>query len=230
MALKDDLETEVAKVYKDKWERRDGQVVPEDADLKLGNDGVDLEATVLYADLADSTKLVDNYKDWFSAENYKTFLLCASKIIRAEGGVIRAFDGDRVMGIFIGDSKNTSAVRCGLKINWAVKNIIEPAKKKQYENTKYVMKHVVGIDASKIMAARTGIRGSNDLVWVGKAANYAAKLAAMSEEYPTWITHRVYDNLGDSAKYSSGTNMWEERKWAAMNEMRIYRSTYWWSL
>lgn len=92
------------------------------------------------------------------------------------------------------------------------------------------MKHVVGIDTSKIMAARSGIRGANDLVWVGRSANYAAKLSAMSEAHPTWITGRVYDAMADTVKLSDGKNMWEERKWTAMNDLRIYRSTYWWSL
>jgi hypothetical protein len=48
---------------------------------------------VLYADLADSTKLVDEYQRPFAAEIYKTFLHCAGKIIRAEDGTITAYDG-----------------------------------------------------------------------------------------------------------------------------------------
>jgi hypothetical protein len=39
------------------WETRDGQVVPNSEDLKLGNDRVELEAVLLDADLADSTML-----------------------------------------------------------------------------------------------------------------------------------------------------------------------------
>jgi len=230
MGLKSDLENDVKKVYKEKWERRDGRKIPEDTDLKSGNDAVDLNATVLYTDLDESTKLVDNYKDWFAAENYKTFLQCATKIIRSEGGHIRSFDGDRVMGIFIGDSKNTSAVRCGLKINWAVKKIIQPKLKERYPNTKYVMKHVTGIDTSKVMVIKGGIRNSNDLIWVGKAANHAAKLSALSADYPTWITDKVYDNMNKKVKMSDDENMWVERKWTAQKNRRIYRSTYWWSI
>lgn len=229
MGLKEDLQTEVADIYKLEWSRRAGQKVPEDVDIKLVNDGVELEATILYADLADSTPLVDNFKDWFAGEQYKAFLLCASKIIRSEGGHIRSYDGDRVMGIFVGDVKSTTAVRCALKINWAVQNIIEPAKAKQY-NTTYAMKHVVGVDTSKLLAARAGIRGSNDLVWLGRSANYAAKLAALPESHQTWITHRVYDVMKEPVKLSNGKNMWEERKWTTMNNMRIYRSTYMWAL
>jgi class 3 adenylate cyclase len=73
--------------------------------VKLGNDAVKLSATVLYADLADSTKLVDGHTKQFSAEIYKTFLHCAAKIIRSEDGVITAYDGDRVMAVFIGDRR-----------------------------------------------------------------------------------------------------------------------------
>lgn len=230
MGLKADLEADVQKIYNYKWSRRNGRKVPEDSDLNAGSDAVDIEATILYTDLDESTKLVDNYKDWYAAENYKTFLQCATKIIRSEGGLIRSFDGDRVMGVFIGSSKNTSAVRCGLKINWAVKNIIQPKLVKRYPNTKYVMKHVTGIDSSKIMAVKAGIRNSNDIAWIGKAANHAAKLSAMPSSYSTWITNAVYDNMSKEAKFSGNKNMWEERSWKAQNDRRIYRSSYTWKL
>jgi class 3 adenylate cyclase len=54
-------------------------------------------------------------KHRFAAEIYKTFLHCAAKIIRSEDGVITAYDGDRIMAVFIGNAKNTSAVRAALK-------------------------------------------------------------------------------------------------------------------
>ena len=53
MAVKDDLETEIAAIFRDQWERRDGTEVPTDTSLKLGNDSIDLNATVLYADLSE---------------------------------------------------------------------------------------------------------------------------------------------------------------------------------
>ncbi len=230
MGLKDDLTTSVQKIFKEQWSTRVGTVVPESDDLKLGNDAVKLDATVLYADLSGSTKMVDRFKRHFAAEVYKSFLHCSAKIIRAEGGEITAYDGDRVMAVFLGDSKNTSAARCGLKINWAVKHIVNPAMKDQY-TTDYEVKHTVGIDSGDLWVARTGIRGSNDLVWVGYAANYAAKLNELSADYPTRITHRVYNHMHKSAKISSdGRDMWESRRWTDMNNLSIYRSSFWWSL
>src|ERR1700722_14447454 len=105
MGLKSDLETKVKEVFSSNWEKRDGTVIPDDSSLSLGNKGVELDATVLYADLSGSTSLVDSQSQNFSAEIYKTFLHCAAKIIASESGVITAYDGDRVMSVFIGGYK-----------------------------------------------------------------------------------------------------------------------------
>jgi len=231
LAFKDDLTNEVTAIFNDSWAERDGTVVPIDASLKLGNDAVRLNSgTVLYADLSDSTKLVDGYKNWFAAEVYKAFLRCAARIIRSEGGEITAYDGDRIMAIYLGDTPKTNAVRTGLKINWVCKNVITPAMQKKFPTNTYVLKHTVGIDASPLFVARAGIRGANDLVWIGRAANYAAKLCTLDHDYPTWITKVVYDSIMDTIKISNGTNIWEARAWTAQNNMPIYRSSYWWSL
>ena len=228
MSLGKDLTKEVRKIFKDIWSTRDGQKVPESEDLQLGNDAVKLDGTVLYADLDASTNLVDNYKPEFAAEIYKTYLHCAAKVIRSEGSVITSYDGDRIMAVYIGESKNTSAARSALKINYAVTKIINPLLKECYPNDNYSVRQVVGIDTSKLFIARTGIRGSNDLVWVGRAANYAAKLCSFSPNYPSRLTETVYNKLNDSAKYSSnGTLMWTLDPFETMNGLRIYRSTWW---
>ncbi len=228
MGLADDLESEVAAILRTKWDEREGRVVPDTNDVKLGNDAVTLDGTVLYADLADSTDLVIGYKPWFAAEIYKCYLHCASKIIRDEGGVVTAFDGDRVMAVFLGDFKNTSAARCALKINYAAANIVTPAIEKEYPKSPYKVHQSVGVDTSKLFVARTGIRGSNDLVWVGRAANYAAKLCSLREGlYASWITDAVYSIMDDNAKYSDGKSMWEQRTWTARNTT-VYRSNWWW--
>lgn len=230
MGLKDDLQNEVKNIFANQWQIRDGKKVPETEDLKLGNDAIKITATVLYADLAESTTLVDNQKPHFAAEIYKSYLHCASKIIRSENGVITAFDGDRVMGVFIGDSKNTSAARCALKINHAVVKILNSAVKNQYSQNPYKIKQCVGVDTCELWVSRTGVRGSNDLVWVGRAANYAAKLCSLREgTYASYITASVFNNMHDSVKFSSDKRlMWEQRTWTAKN-LTIYRSNWMWT-
>ena len=231
MSLKDELEQRVASIFTENWEERDGAVVPEADSLRLSNDAVRLDGTVLYADITGSTKLVDGSQDWFAAEVYKAFLLCASKLITSEGGTITAYDGDRVMAVYIGDAQNTSAVRTALKINWARENLVNALLKKHYPNDTYAVQHTVGVDTSPLFVARTGIRGSNDLVWVGRAANYAAKLSSESPVFPTYITAAVYDRIHESVKLSGDKmNMWTKLAWTAMNNATIYGSTYWWPL
>lgn len=230
MALKSDLEAQVKALLKTEWKVREGTVVPTDANVTLGNDAVKINATVLYADLADSTKLVDGYEWWFAAEIYKSFLHCAAKIIQAYNGTITSYDGDRIMAIFLGNRKNTEAVSAALKINWVAKYLIQPAIKQEYPAKPFVLQHVCGIDTSILHAAKTGVRGANDLVWVGGAANYAAKLSALDHANPTWITQSVYDVMLPEAKLANGVNMWIKYTWKAMNGMTIYASTYHWSL
>lgn len=231
MVLKEDLEAAVKTIFKEVWSERDGEVVPDPEDLNLGNDAVNLSATVLYADISSSTVLVDSYESRFAAEIYKTFLACAAKIIKDEDGAITAYDGDRVMGVFIGKGKNTSAVRTALRINTAVLQVVKPALKAQYPTSPYDLKHVVGVDTSNLLVSRIGVRNDNDLVWVGRAANYAAKLSALNAGFATYITHSVYDNINDSVKYAlTKEDIWQARKWTAMNDMSIYASNYYWTV
>jgi class 3 adenylate cyclase len=233
MTFKADLEKEVREIFQASWKEREGRAVPDPEDLSLGNDAVKLKATVLYADMADSTDLVDHYHHPFAAEIYKAYLRSAARIIKNERGSITAYDGDRIMAVFLGDTKETSAVRSALKIHYAVTEIINPLMRKQDPNTKYQLKHVVGIDTSELFVARIGVKNDNDLVWVGRAANYAAKLCSLNGNYTTYITSAVFNAMDRSVKYGGNDNrepMWEERVWTARNSLKIYGSTWWWQI
>ncbi|MGB4065313.1 MAG: adenylate/guanylate cyclase domain-containing protein [Azonexus sp.] len=231
MGLKADLTTEAKATLSQIWEEEATTKVPVSEDLRLNeNHAKHLEsATVLYADLDGSTNMVDTYSWSFAAEIYKIYLRSAAQIIRSEGGSITAYDGDRIMAIFIGDNKNTSAVKAALQINYTVNEILRPAIKNQYPNTSFILKHVIGVDTSNLRAARIGVKGDNDIVWVGQAANYAAKLCTLSEK-PLWITKAVFEMINKMVKFAdeteSGTPMWEKRFWTPMNNFEIYCSTY----
>ena len=228
MGLVDDLAAEVVATFTTDWESRDGRQVPEPEDIQLGNDAVRLTGTVLYADLAESTKLVDTYPPEFAAAVYKAYLHCASRLIRNAGGSITAFDGDRVMAVFHGTTKNTSAALCALWLNWAVSHVLNPILKHLFPKIDYAIAHGVGVDVSKLFVARTGVRGDNDLVWVGRAANCAAKLSALRESgYPLLITGDVHDNMLPQAQKWLGKAMWEWDYWPAKNNLVVYKSDWW---
>lgn len=230
MSVKQDLEAAVAKIFGDRWNERSGRTVPAPEELSLGNDAVKLDGTVLYADMTDSTKLVDSHAAVFAAEVYKAYLVCAARLIKAEGGTITAYDGDRVMAVFIGDYKNSSAAKAALKINHAVREIVNPALARHYANQAFRLQHVVGIDTSSLMAARIGVRNDNDLVWVGRSANYAAKLAGLGEPNTVFITDEVFRQLSDDCKYGGNPKrlMWSPKRWSQRNDMSIHASTWSW--
>lgn len=226
-----ELRSAIDDILQNKWKEREGQYIPDPEDLQLGNDAVKLDGTVLYADMTDSTGLVQGYKNWFAAEIYKIYLSCASELIRNNSGTVTAFDGDRVMGVFIGGSKNSSAARCALEINHMVSREINPKIKKKYPNTSYEVRHAVGIDTSSLFVARTGAWGANDLVWVGRAANYAAKLCSIrGHSGATFITSDVFNKLSDDSKFGGDPkqNMWSKTTWDEMGTT-IYRSSWRWA-
>jgi adenylate cyclase len=232
MALIDDLTTNTDAIVKRTWARRDGTVVPDTDDLGLGNEAVDLEATFLYADLADSTELAIQSQT-IAAEVFKAYLMGTTRIIRSLGGEIRSFDGDRVMGVFLSGQKNTSAVEAGLKINYFFSQILIPAFTNFYTSRVLRLTQTVGIDTSKVMVVRSGIRNNNDLVWVGRAPNIAAKLSTLREGYATYISKAVFDVMMDSSKYGGDPRqlMWEARIWnsgKAYSVESVYRSNWWW--
>ncbi len=230
----DELKEDVAAIVHKAWTTRDGTVIPVTADLKLGNDRVVLNAVLLYADLADSTELAVSNKEQ-AAEVYKAYLQGVTKLIKRNGGQIRSFDGDRVMGVFLDGAKNTAAATCGLQVNWFFKNALVPKFQSFYRTLgAFPFAQTVGIDSGQIQVARAGVRADNDLIWVGRAPNVAAKLSSVRQDsVSTIITELVYKNMLDGAKLGGNPlqNMWTEYNWEPgklYGAAKVYGSTWWW--
>ena len=172
MGLKEDLTAEVRAFAVQNWgDIPNGYVVPTADSLTFANTGIHVNACVLYADLHRSTEMVDSLTEMHAAERYKAFLKCAAKIIKANDGTITAYDGDRVMGIYLGADKATRSIKTAFELNYAVQNIINPIFLAQYAHAQLSLRHTVGIDFGQLLVAKVGVRVDSDLVWVGPAAN-----------------------------------------------------------
>ena len=235
MSLSDDIKTDVQGFIDTPWNIRKGQVVPSSTSVALAGGAVELDATFLYADLADSSKMAKELDRRVAAKIMKSFLATSCRLIKSLGGTIQSFDGDRVMGIFVGSSKNSDAAKCALQINYVVKNVIKTEFEKKYEsvrNASFRIKHGVGVDTGTVITVRAGVRGSNDLIWIGRAPNLAAKLSDLRESpHHTFITASVYNMLNDDSKYGgqNNENMWESRIWKFLGDsIRVYRSSWRW--
>jgi class 3 adenylate cyclase len=208
MGLNSDVKTGINDVLAPAWVEVNGQKVPETEDIALSNGAVNLQATYLYADMADSTGLAQQYKKFAVAKVIRCYLNAATRIIKYHDGEIRSFDGDRVMGIFIGGSKNTNAVKAALNISWAVEKVINPKLKAKWDSFDWKMDHGVGIDTGDAMLVRGGVRGTNDIVSIGGAPNVAAKLSEIRSSKTIYISEDVYDHTSDEVKYADTTNIW----------------------
>jgi class 3 adenylate cyclase/uncharacterized protein (DUF1778 family) len=226
---KDEITEQVKESFKKQWTIESAKKVPKPYEVHVGNKGEFLNATCLCAKIVNSEDLSNNYKPEFVAEIYKNFFYCASKIIRYREGSIVCVDGNSILGVFLGDSKNSNAASCALQCSHAVNEIITPALTELYPKGDPVeFRYGVGIDSGRLLVTRNGIPGADDYHWIGSAIDYAVKLCDLSEDYNTlWITQAVYDNLSDDTKYGGNPreNMWEERSWTDVKKT-IYRSAW----
>jgi hypothetical protein len=182
MTLLASLDEEVTNAIGLTWDTRDGRLVPGTDEVALLG-AVKLDATVLYADLSQSSKLATEFHQSTSARIIRCFLRSMSRLIREHEGTITAFDGDRVMGVFVGDLKNSRAATCALKMNYVVSKIIGPKVTNHFASLRdagFAISHCAGIDTKaqylrfeRASEVRTTLFGSDEPpTWQRSSANY----------------------------------------------------------
>ncbi len=165
------------------------------------------------------------------------YLDLSVRIIRRNGGHIRSFDGDRVMGIFIGNGRSDASVKAAMQIKWACKELIQPKLVARYgsiSNSGWVLNSGIGIASGDAFIIRGGVRRTgSDLVSVGAAPNLAAKLSDIRHDpYHVRIGAGAYGGLTAAGRLSQGVLMWEGVYTQKMGgkEYKYYRSSYHWSI
>lgn len=235
MTLQDDVSEGVETVLSTPWDTRDGTTVPSTDTVKLKDGAVKVDATWVYADLAESSKLAQTVSHEVTGKVIRSYLNAASRLLKHYGGEIRSFDGDRVMAIFIGGSKNSNAVRAALAINWAVSEVLKPKLEGTFLSTlaNWDIKHGIGIATGEALIVRGGVRNSNDLVSIGEAPNVAAKLSELRTVCPIHITESVYNQMNEAQRLSVDKT---ENRWTKIGYKTIggasyltYGSGWWWA-
>lgn len=233
MALLEDLQNKIDTYFKEKYEVEETTIVPSTdySKLTFGNKGLTAEFAFLFVDIRKSSKLHDTYGMANAARIYQSFHDICVRTIEQEEGAVRAFDGDRIMGVFSGDSKCTNAVKTAMHIKWAVSEMLNP-------KLTTALNIGCGVDVGKTLITKVG-KGrdthTNDLVWVGKACNYAAHLSDCAQG-TIIISTSVYNQMDDKTKFKHQTNktdnMWASKKLTLKNSNVIdcYESNWFWKL
>lgn len=231
------VESTVKEIISTPWAIANGTQVPETDDVALKNGGKLVDATYLYADLADSSKIAQSLNKEAAAKIIKVYVNTATRILRHKGGEIRSFDGDRVMAIFMGADKDDRAVRAAMGINWAVHQVMRPAIKDGWtDGADFAeVSHGVGIDSGEALIIRGGIRNNNDLISVGVAPNVAAKLSDIRDwRASLFITDRVKAELSEPyLKYDTHKDVWSVINWSYKvggKSVTVYGSSVYWEI
>jgi adenylate cyclase len=208
MSLLDDLKNKVEAYAIEKYEIEQTTIVPDTDHQKLtfGNKGLRGEFAFLFFDIRKSSELHSTYGYAKAAKIYQSFCDINVRVIEANDGFVRAFDGDRVMGVFVGSSKNNNAVQAAMQIQWGIRNILNPTLK-----TKIVCGG--GVDSGEILVTKVGKgrdKNNNDLVWIGKADNYASHLSNEALDSVV-ISTNAYNALLDDKKTFNGQSMWKAK-------------------
>jgi class 3 adenylate cyclase len=118
-------------------------------------------------------------------------------------------------------------------MKYVVTQILRPKAEQKFPSLKekgFVIDHCAGIAHSSVFVVRGGVRGSNDLVFIGEAPNIAAKLSDIrNSPRSSYITKAVYARLSKESKYSGGKDMWSpaSRVFDGVT-YQLFASSYYW--
>lgn len=229
MPLLDEITNKVNSFFNQPYDVQETTIVPgtDYSKLTFGNNGLTCEFAFLFIDIRESSKLHEVYGFKNAAKIYQCFHEICVRLIIANDGSVRAFDGDRVMGVFAGNSKNSNSVKAAMQIQWAIRHIMNP-------KLSTPLRCGIGVDYGITLVTKVG-KGrdinNQDLIWVGQASNYASHLCN-SADNTIIISERTYSRLSDDRKTSNGNCMWTNKTLTLKNNQNVkcYESGWEWKV
>ncbi|MDD2653034.1 MAG: adenylate/guanylate cyclase domain-containing protein [Sulfurimonas sp.] len=242
--MKKDIEDKVKEIIDTNFTVEDITYVPdlEDTKLTFGNKGLRFHSTVLYIDMRESTKVLNNHNRPTVAKLHMAYFHIIVKIAKSLGGEVRSFNGDGMLVFFQGTTKSTlsNAVKAAMKMKYMITQ--DEIIRKKFEKYSPI-DFGIGLDHGKILCTKVGINGTNnrDLVWIGNVVNKSVKVGdKLSSPYHIGISSFVYDNLTDEVKYhvekdswgyERKVDMWQESSFIYNDQyQKYYYTSYYWSV
>lgn len=143
-------------------------------------------------DLRNSTTIGEKHRRETLVRLYSAFVRAMSRCAGYYGGRVRNIVGDRVMVLFDQANCFSNAVNTAVLMHSVVEYLID----KHF--TPNDIECGIGIDYGPMLIAKAGVikRGnehsaSRQLVWLGRPANVASKLADEANKYLSWTTPTV---------------------------------------
>jgi len=205
------ISSQVDKILRTKLTISEARVVPYIEDIAHIEEAKKVKTAVLHIDIRNSSNIVEELSLEIALKIYQIFHSCVTETVRYKGGSIRTFAGDRIVALFKPGNDNiprTTAVDTALSIDKMLTSVVNVALK---QNNIYPLVYGIGIDYGEMLAGRIGKNGkqNNDIVWAGRAMNYASKLADYGNGI--YLSQAVYNRITDKLK-NDVNNFWLEKK------------------
>jgi adenylate cyclase len=157
-----------------------------------------LESCILHVDIRDSTAIGAKHRRETLVGLYSAFVRAMSKSAAFYNGRVRNIIGDRVMVLFDRQNCFSNAVCTAILMNSVAKYMLDTHFKHND------IRCGIGIDYGPMLIAKAGVikRGmespaSRSLVWLGRPANVASKLADEANKFDWWSVPMVQEGYFD---------------------------------
>jgi adenylate cyclase len=237
MSLREEIINKTKEILDNAFDVEDVTYVPDITNSKLtfGNTGLQFEATVLYIDMRDSTEILNKHNNPVVAKIHMVYFHALVKIVKDLEGDVRSFNGDSLLVFFQGTTKRSlsNAVKAAMQIKYMLSDKDKGIN--SYLEKYSAINYGIGLDDGNILCTKIGLAkdaNKQDLIWIGNPVNRAVKISDECKlPYSIGISTRVYENLLDDVKYSSGTNMWQNRYFQYNGRTeQYYVSSYHWPI
>ena len=166
--------------------------------------GFYVNATALFVDIRDSSKLIDAHNRPALAKIYRSFI---SEVIAIMNGNLNCkfinIDGDCVSGVY--ETPQKIDVDSAFHDAYAISSLIDILNCKLKKKKITEINIGTGMDYGRLLLIKAGFSGSglNEVAWMGDALNTAAKLcnkANKEHSYEILVSSVINDNLNDHNK------------------------------
>ena len=100
--------------------------VPEPTDIPLGKKAASMDTTALFIDIRQSSDITNTFRRQTAAKMLKSYFHGAVKVISANGGKVRSFNGDGMLALFVGNRRSNNAAMAAFQVEWFVTELLRP--------------------------------------------------------------------------------------------------------
>ena len=195
-------------------EREISNQLPLTIDLVDSNKIYHGKASVLFADMRESTKLPEIFNTDQLVKLYRSYIRTIVQAIRYSGGAVRDFMGDGVLAVFIDDEEGKSedkAVHAARYITTAIDEFLNPVLD---QKIKYRISCGIGIHTGDVSLSKVGMKGKEQqddaeneygIAWIGDSTNLACKFSGAVDCESIFISPSTYialSNASDKQQWS----------------------------